>query len=115
MSQEFARRTVAMLISVALFSACVGHVEEESATVSAEQELANNGGLSANGDACCAIDYRDGGKTIMCGERDGEWCCTADDSDCAHCSYYECEPPPAPTRTRIKVIKPKLTANFASP
>ncbi|HTU59829.1 MAG TPA: hypothetical protein VMF89_15365 [Polyangiales bacterium] len=113
MLQEFARRSVAVFISVALLSACVGQTEDAGTIATTEQDLANNGGLNADGDACCAVDYRDGGKTILCGKRDGGWCCTEDNSDCAVCWYYECEPPPAPTR--VKVPKVKVTATLASP
>jgi hypothetical protein len=111
MLQEVLRRTVVVAVGIALLSACVGQVDDEStirgpksAVMSSEQELRSIGGLNADGDACCAVDYRDGGKTILCGKRDGEWCCTEDESDCAVCSWYECEPPPA-KRIKVPIVK----------
>jgi hypothetical protein len=111
MLQEVLRQTVVMAVGIALLSACAGPADDDSPTrgpkaevMSSEQELRNNGGLNADGDSCCAVDYREGGKTIMCGKRDGLWCCTEDDSDCANCSWYECEPPPAKL-IRVPIVR----------
>lgn len=114
MLQAVLRQKVVMAVGIALLSACGAPADDESpirgpkaevmSVMSSEQELRNNGGLNADGDGCCAIDYRNGGTTIMCGKRDGIWCCTDDDSDCANCSWYECEPPPAKL-IRVPIVK----------
>ena len=84
-------------------SACGAHAEGDGATPGTSQEALQIDSQGLDGDACCAVDYRGGGKTIMCGVRKGEWCCTEDDSDCALCSWYECEPPP-PVPLQFKTV-----------
>lgn len=88
------RVIIALSIAAAALSGCVAEVGEEEVSAQGE-ELYVFPGLNADGDACCAKDYRDGdGDTVVCGTRDGEWCCNEDRSDCASCNWYECEPPP---------------------
>ena len=92
-------RRIVFVIGLALtVTGCVAEVGEDVGAQ--EEQLYRLPPGNVDGDACCAKDYREGdGDVVLCGERDGLWCCTDDGNHCASCNYYECEPAPEePTR-----------------
>jgi hypothetical protein len=106
------RNVFLILVVIATLSACAVESAEEvppEETATSNEELYKFTG-SADGTPCCAVDYRGGGGVVVCGTRSGEWCCNADETECASCNWYECEPPPE--QTSPKTFSPTISGVY---
>ena len=95
------RNAVLFLGAIVLSSACAVDTADGEFTAQVEEAMEQSPGTTnVDGEACCAKDYRDGGgEVFVCGKRDGGWCCNDEGTKCGSCSWYECEPPPAPSKS----------------